>query len=95
MPEPCQQANAIGKLEATTESIGKTLDRLSDVLGKIASQGTKIDTLEDGQQILFNRFRDIELSAESQKVKVGIIMAGISAISSSVTVFVVKHFGGH
>ena len=93
--EPCQQENAIGKLEATTDAIGKTLERLGTVLEKIASQGTTIQHLSEGQNILFDRVRNMELSAESQKVKVGFVMSLISIVSSAVTAFLFKHFGGH
>ena len=88
MSEPCRQENAIGQLEATTKAIEKTLDRLGDVLEKIASQGTKVDHLEVGQGIIFERLRDMELTAQSEKVKVGFIMAGISAIVSTTVAFI-------
>jgi len=95
MSEPCQQENAIGRLEATTESIGKTLEKLGNVLEQIAAQGTTIIHLQQGQNILFDRVRDMELTNEAQKVKVGFIMTCISVISSAVTAFLIKHFGGH
>jgi len=95
MSEPCQQEGAIGKLEATTHSIGETLKQLSSVLEKIASQGTTIQHLSEGQNILFDRVRNMELTAESQKVKVGFVMSLISIVSSAVTAFLFKHFGGH
>lgn len=94
MPDPCQQESAIGRLEATTDAIGKTLERLGTVLERIASQGTQIDTLTKGQNLLFDRVRDMELSGEAQKVRVGFIMAGISVVASAFTAFIIKHFGG-
>jgi len=95
MSDPCLQEKAIGKLESTTESIGKTLERLGTVLEQIAAQGTTIIHLQQGQNILFERVRQMEISNESQKVKVGFIMTGISVISAAVTSFLVKHFGGN
>jgi len=93
MADPCLQENAIGRLEATTDAIGKTLERLGTVLEKIAAQGTTIEHLSQGQDLLFNRVREMELSAESQKVKVGFVMAGISAITAAAVTFIAKHFG--
>jgi siroheme synthase len=94
MPDPCQQEAKLGRLEATTEQIGQTLERLLDVLERVATQGTRIDHLSTGQDLLFTRVRDMELSAESQKVKVGIFMGFISMVTSAVTAFIVKHFSG-
>jgi hypothetical protein len=94
MTEPCQQQHAIGQLEATTVAISKTLDRLSDVLEKISAQGTKIDHLAEGQGLLFSRMRDNELSAQSEKVKVGFVMAGISAVTSLCIAIIVRYFKG-
>lgn len=95
MSEPCQQEGAIGRLEATTEAIGQTLEKLGTVLEKIAAQGTNIVHLQEGQNLLFTRVRDIELATESQKVRVGFIMSAISVISSAITAFLIKHFGGN
>lgn len=93
--QPCEQKEAIARLEVMTENISKTLDRLSSVLEKIATQGERIDHLAEGQNILFTRMRDMELQAESEKVRVGFIMAGISACVAGLVAYFSKHFGGH
>lgn len=87
----CQQENAIGKLEATTESIGKTLERLGTVLEKIASQGTQIEKHEKDIDEVFGRMRVLELNQVEEKVKVGLIGSGISVLVSGITAFVVEH----
>jgi len=92
--EPCKQESNIGRLNATTEQIGQTLERLSSVLEQIARQGAVIEQLSNGQNILFERVRDMELHAESEKVKIGFIMAGISAITSGMVAYITKQIGG-
>lgn len=99
MGEPCQQAGTIGGLQAAVESIEKSLDRLSDgqdrfisILERIAAQGEKIDKLDVGQNVLFERVRSIEIHAEGERVRIGAIMAGISVITSAVTAAIVKPF---
>lgn len=91
MAEPCQQEGAIGRLEATTEQIGKTLERLGSVLEKIAAQGEQIQTLSKDQDVLFERVRGIELNVEREKVKVAGVMSVISVVVSACTAFVTKH----
>lgn len=94
MTEPCKQERTIGTLEATIHAIQQTLETMRDgqaqfiaVLEKIASQGTDIASLKSGQDTLFNRVRDVELKAESDRTKIGIIVAGISAGISAVVAF--------
>lgn len=92
MSDPCKQEGNIGCLKATVESIQKTLDRLGVVLEKIAAQGERISSLEDGQDTLFQRVRDVELKAEADRVKIGSIAALISTVIAAVVAAVVKHF---
>lgn len=90
MSEPCQQAVPIAKLEVTTEQIGKTLEKLGTVLERIAEQGSRVETLEENQEILFDRVRKIEISAAKEQTKVGFLVTGISAGTSVITAFVMK-----
>ena len=95
MPDPCIQENNIGRLTATQEQISTTLERLLNVLDKVSAQGTRIDALMAGQDNLFGRMRDMEIKAEGEKVKVGMIMGGISMFTAAITSFVTSHLRGH
>lgn len=95
MGEPCRQEGKIGGLEASVDTIQGTLERFISVLEKISAQGEKIIHLEQGQDVLFDRVRKLELDATAEKVRVGGIMAGISVLVSAVTAWLFKHLGGH
>lgn len=90
--EHCQQAVPIAKLEVTTEQIGRTLERLGNVLEKIAEQGARVETLEGNQEILFERLRSAEIKAAKEGAKVGFLVSGIAATVSAVTGVIVKMF---
>lgn len=98
MSEPCRQEGAIARLEATDKSILETLreikesnKRFIEVLEKIATQGARIDSLEDVSRkycsdinALFSRVRELEMTPgrEGASVKIGLIMAALSALVS-------------
>lgn len=88
---PCMQAVPIAKLEVTTEQIGRTLEKLGTVLEKIAEQGSRVDTLETDQDILFDRVRKIELKAAKEETKMGFIVAAIASVISAMTAIIVKY----
>jgi uncharacterized coiled-coil protein SlyX len=99
--EPCKQEKAIGSLEATVEAIKETLEKIGEsqerfieVLEKIASQGTEIATLKANQNNLFERVRKVEIKVAEERVKIGGIVAGVSAAVSIATALIVKHLGG-
>jgi septal ring factor EnvC (AmiA/AmiB activator) len=96
--EPCQQEGKIARLEATDTSILETLKeiketnkRFIEVLEKIAAQGARIDSLEhlakkqrSDINALFSRIRELEMipGREGASVKIGLIMAALSALVS-------------
>ena len=98
MSESCRQEGAIARLEATDKSILETLkeikksnERFIEVLEKIAAQGARIDSLEDVSRkyrsdinALFSRVRELEMTPgrEGASVKIGLIMAALSALVS-------------
>ena len=100
MPEPCRQEGNIATLKATDVSIQDTLreikrgqERLIEVLEQIAAQGARINSLEENERkhgrdigALFGRVRDLEIAPgkEGSTVKIGAVMAVISAIISFV-----------
>ncbi|HAR44679.1 MAG TPA: hypothetical protein DCS05_00495 [Nitrospiraceae bacterium] len=88
--EHCQQAVPIAKLEVTTEQIGRTLERLGNVLEKIAEQGTRVETLEENQEILFGRMRSAEIKLAKEQTKIGFIVTVIAAAVSAITGVIVK-----
>lgn len=97
--EQCKQEGNISGLQTAVESIEKSLDRLNDgqerfitILEKISVQGEKLQHLEMGFNLLFERVRKIEIRAEGERVKTGAIMAGISIITSAVTAAVATQF---
>jgi hypothetical protein len=98
MPDPCRQEAKIATLQANDASLQDTLKelkqdqkRLIDLLEKIAAQGARIDSLEENERkhgrdigALFGRVRDLEIAPgkEGSTVKIGAVMAVISAIIS-------------
>lgn len=86
----CMQAVPIAKLEVTTEQIGRTLEKLGNVLEKIAEQGSRVDTLETDQDVLFERVRTIELRAAKEETKMGFFVSGIAFFVSAFTALIVK-----
>lgn len=102
MSEPCKQEGAIGALGATVKGVQDVLEKIEEaqerfisILEKIAQQGEKINHLEQGHDILFERIRKIEINTAEDRVKVGGIMAAISVVISGVTAWVTGHFKGH
>jgi precorrin-4 methylase len=95
MGEPCRQEGKIGGLEASVDSIQGTLERFISVLEKISAQGEKIIHLEQGQDVLFNRVRQLELDASSEKTKTALIVAGITTVVAAVVSWFFKHLGGN
>lgn len=95
MSDPCKQEGNIGALQATVEAIKETLEKIGEgqerfvqVLEKIAAQGTEINTLKSGQNLLFERVREIEIKVEGERNKLAVITGGISAaISAAIAYF--------
>ncbi len=84
----CKQAVPIAKLETTTEQIGKTLEKLSTVLEKLAEQGIEVVTLKENQDVLFERLRKVELNLA--QITGAALFA--SALVSALTALLVKLF---
>lgn len=83
--------------EDAIEEIHDTLKRLLVVLERIAEQGAFIQALQKDAarhdksfENLFNRVNALEIKTEGEKVKVGFIMAGISAATATFTTLVLK-----
>lgn len=100
MSDPCKQEGAIGALGATVKGVQEALEKISEaqerfisILERIAQQGEKINHLEIGQDTLFNRVRSVEIKQAEERVKLGGIMAGISAATAFITAFVMKKIG--
>lgn len=93
MGEPCQQERNIGEIQATIVGINKTLDRLSVVLEKIAAQGEQIKTLTTEQADVFKRLNQLEVRAAGERVKVGAVVAFISAACSTVVSIIAAKIG--
>ena len=90
--EPCQQAAPIAKLEATTEQISHSLEKLGNVLEKIAEQGTRVGAMEHDIDTLYERVRGIEIEAAKSQIKIGFIVSGIAAIVSMLTGYAAQFF---
>lgn len=82
----CKQAVPIAKLESTTDQIGKTLEKLSTVLERIAEQSVEVGTLKDNQEILFDRIRKVELSL----AQITGVAIGASTVVSALTAVILK-----
>jgi len=98
MSEPCHQTGTIKAIHTTLERLESSNDRLLDVLTQIAEQGATIKSLqvsdnrhEKAFDNLFGRVNKLEVQGKAAEVKVGIIMAGISAVTAFVTSLFVKN----
>lgn len=100
MSEPCKQESIIGGQSEALKAIKETLRDIKDgqerfihVLETIASQGTKIEKLEEDQEILFARVRKVELNAVEHGVKITAAAGFFSILVSAVAAFIIKHVG--
>jgi len=101
MGDPCKQEDKIGAIHSTLERLEDGNERLLSVLERIAEQGAFIKGLQESSarhdkafENLFTRVNLIEVKSEGEKVKVGVIMTGISVITATVTSIVVKFWKG-
>ena len=94
MGDPCKQEGNIGSLTATVDGIKQTLDRFVVVLEKIAAQGEKLAHVEHGQGILFERMRQVEIKAASERTKMAGMVALISVLLTGITTWLIKRIGG-
>ncbi|HAR43309.1 MAG TPA: hypothetical protein DCS07_11885 [Bdellovibrionales bacterium] len=82
----CIQKDKIESIRDTLDRFEATHDRLIVVMEKIAFQDATLKSLQESAhrhdkafENIFNRLGVIEVKSEGEKVKVGAIMAGISA----------------
>lgn len=100
MSDPCIQEKILGGLGATMQSVQQSLleikngqDRFIRVLETIASQGTKIEKLEEDTEGLYARVRKVELNAVEHGVKITAAAGFFSILVSSVAAFLIKFWG--
>jgi preprotein translocase subunit YajC len=100
MAEPCKQEGILGGLSATQTAIKDTLldikngqEKFIKVLETIASQGTKIDKLEEDTETLYARVRKVELNAVEHGVKITAAAGFFSIIISAIATFLLKVWG--
>lgn len=93
----CHQEDKISNIQYTLERFEATLEKLNSVLEKIAEQGATLKSLQEAArrhdkslENIFHRLGALEVKSEGEKVKVGAIMAGISAGVAFVTAALVK-----
>jgi len=97
MAEPCKQEDKITAINSTLARLEDGNGRVLLVLERIAEQGAFIKSLQEqanrqekDTENLFKRMRDIEITVEGDKVKIGGIVAGVSLFVSAITAFIVK-----
>lgn len=93
----CNQIDKLNGIRDTLERLDDGYGRLVGVLERIAEQGamiqglvTTIDRHDKSFENIYTRINSLEVKSEGEKVKVGFIMAGISAVVAAITSLLTK-----
>jgi hypothetical protein len=97
MPHDCAQTDKLRNIHDTLERLDDGYGRLVGVLERIAEQGaviqglvTTIERHDKNFEDIFRRTNALEVRSEGERVKVGYIMAGVSAVVAYVTALLTK-----